>query len=118
MREELGIGAALSEIRKAKRLKQREVAERAGISSSWASRMEGKASNPRFSSLLRYLRAADSSLAELHEAMNDAELSSDKGGRSRIGQPLDRASAEIAKGLAELLSDQERRIRRLEESIK
>ncbi len=63
------IGPALKVMRKARRLKQSDVAKTIGRSEPSISRLERAGSNPQLSNLLSYLDALDANLLDLHHQL-------------------------------------------------
>ncbi len=63
------IGPALKAMRKARRLKQFEVAQKIGRSEPSISRLERAGSNPQVSNLLSYLDALGANLLDLHHQL-------------------------------------------------
>ena len=124
------LGPALQRLRAAKGLTQEAVAVRFGRQVQTISRLEQPGSNPQASTLLRYLNALDASLDDLHRALNDplvTEIREDDerlrtdgtyrelvhGMLSELGGP--NPGPEV-RAVLERIEDQERRLRRLEES--
>ena len=62
-----GLGAAIRKLRQKRRLSQRALADRAGISGSWLSRIEAGTVEVRWGSLRRIAQALDLTLPELIE---------------------------------------------------
>ena len=124
------LGPALKRLRAAKGLTQEAVAVRFGRQVQTISRLEQPGSNPKAKTLLRYLDALDATLEDLQRSLDDPlvkEIREDDerlrtdgtyrelvhGMLSELGGPNPRP--EIAEVL-ERIEDQERRLRRLEES--
>ncbi|MEM7587168.1 MAG: helix-turn-helix transcriptional regulator [Acidobacteriota bacterium] len=63
------IGPALKAMRKARRIRQSEVAQTVGRSEPSISRIERAGSNPQMSNLLAYLEAIDASMLDLHDQL-------------------------------------------------
>lgn len=70
-----GMGAAIRKLRQKRRLSQRALAERAGISGSWLSRIEAGAVEVRWGSLRKIAYGLDVTLPELIEEAERMEPS-------------------------------------------
>ena len=77
------IGPALKRLRKAAGLSGTQVAAKIGRSAANVSRIERADSNPKLESLMRYLRAIDADLGDLHREVREP------------GDPLDDAVAAV-----------------------
>ena len=123
------VGPALKRLRAAKGLTQEEVAVRFGRQVQSISRLEQVGSNPKMSTLLRYLEALDADLEDLHRALNDPlareiqeddeRLRTDAPYRKLVGRMLNDLDGPSPVPELEVvldrIEDQERRLKRLEE---
>ncbi len=115
------LGPALQQLRKSRGLKQGEVAVRIGRTVQIVSRIEQPGSNPYLSSLLRYLTAIDASLDDLHAALSEmlvqqhpeGELESPGRAAAILQRYRSRATPTLC-ALADLIDEQDRRLRALE----
>ncbi|MCP3959628.1 MAG: helix-turn-helix transcriptional regulator [bacterium] len=122
------VGPALRRLRKARGLPQVEVAAEMGISRTGPSRYEQPGTNLQLSNLLGYLAAIDATLDDLHrELAGDADepngpvderiaIRTGHGGlaRSLLERFAGTDAAPELRVLADLIDDQDRRLRRLE----
>ncbi len=110
-------GPTLQRLRKSRGLKQREVAVRIGRTVQMVSRIEQPGSNPKLASLLRYLTAIDASLGDLHGALSEQEPDDEiepPGRAAAILQHYWSRATPTLRALADLIEEQDRRLRALE----
>lgn len=69
-----GLARAVRTLREGTGLSRSEVAERAGISTSWLSRIESGDYDPSWGSMRRVARGLGVSMEELSEAAGESEL--------------------------------------------